>query len=132
MSRPGCAAGNCLPGSESPWFLLALGVVWAVDAVLFGWWGVTVWRERRQTGGIRAAPGRATRRPRHAPTGRAIVSAVSVQEIAKRLDRERREKVVLAQRPSRWVAVIRRVAPSAEGGPDTAPFTPLGLSNEDR
>ncbi|MGH4015136.1 MAG: hypothetical protein ACRDSL_14690, partial [Pseudonocardiaceae bacterium] len=86
----------------------------------------------RQVSGTRAAPRRATRRPRHAPTGRAAVSAVSVQEITKRLDRERRERVMMARRPPRQVAVIRRVAPSAEAGPGTAPFTPWGLPDDDR
>ncbi len=127
----GSAAGDGLLGPDSPWFLAVLGVVWAVDAVLFGLWGVTVWRELRQAGDTRASR-RATRRPQHTPTGRAVVSAVSVREIAKRLDRERRERVVLARHPPRRVAVIRRVAPSAEAGPDTAPFTPLGLSDDDR
>ncbi|MGH3904271.1 MAG: hypothetical protein ACRDTE_08785 [Pseudonocardiaceae bacterium] len=128
----GSAAGDGLLGPDSPWFLAALGVVWAVDAVLFGLWGVTVWRERRQANGARAMPWRGTRRPRHAPIGRAVLSAVSVREITQRLDRERRERVVLARRPPRRVAVIRRVAPSVEAGPDTAPFTPLGLSDDDR
>lgn len=132
MHVSGSAAGDGLLGPDSPWFLAVLGVVWAVDAVLFGLWGVTVWRERRQAGDTRAARRRATRGPRNVPTGRAVLSAVSVQEITQRLDRERRERLVMAWRPPRRVAVIRRVAPSAEAGPDTAPFTPLGLSDDDR
>ncbi|MGH3658632.1 MAG: hypothetical protein ACRDUA_18405 [Micromonosporaceae bacterium] len=101
MSRTGCAAGNCLPGSGSPWFLLVLGAVWAVVVILVGLWGITEWRERRPAGGTRAVP----RRFRQAPTGR---GAVSVQEITQRLDRER---ALRAQRPPRRVVVIRRAAP---------------------
>lgn len=128
----GSAAGEGLLGPDSPWFWSVVGVVFAVDVVLFGWWGVTVWRERRQASGTRAVSRRVARRPRHAPTGRAVVSAVSVQEIARRLDRERRERVVLARCPPRRVTVIRRVAPSADAGPDTAPLNPLGSPHDDR
>ncbi|MGH3905937.1 MAG: hypothetical protein ACRDTE_17415 [Pseudonocardiaceae bacterium] len=127
MSEAGCTAGNCLPGSDSPWLLLVLAVVWATVAVLFGLWGITVWRERErpQTSGTQ----RATRRPRHAPTGRAVRSAVSVHEITQRLDRE---SAAQARHPPRRVAVIHRVAPLPEAGPDTAPFTPSELPDDDQ
>lgn len=132
MSWPGSATREGLLGPDSPWLWPVLGVLWAVDAVLFGWWGLTVWRERRQASGTRAVPGRPTRRPRHAPTGRAVVSAVSVQEITQRLDRERRDRVIMARRPQRRVAVISRGAPPPEARPNTAPFNPLGLPDDDR
>lgn len=121
MSRTGCATGNCLPGSDSPWFLLVLGAVWAVVVILVGLWGVTAWHERRQANGTPAVPRCATRRLRHAPTGREVASAVSVREITQRLDRER---VARARRPPRRVAVISRVAPPPEAGPDTAQRIP--------
>lgn len=120
MSRSGYPTEHYLRGAGSPWALPVLGavwgaVVWGAVAVLVLWWGVTAWRKRRRTAGARKTPRDATRAPRHAATGLAAGPAVSVREIAQRLDREQAAR---ARRPPRRVAVIHREAPP----PDTEPI----------
>ncbi|MGH4014680.1 MAG: hypothetical protein ACRDSL_12300 [Pseudonocardiaceae bacterium] len=67
--------------------------------------------------------------PRHAPTGRAAASAVSVQEITRRLDRERATR---ARRPPRRVTVRPRLVPPPEALPGTAPCTTADERDDDR
>lgn len=119
MPGAGYATEDYLRGPDSPWLLVVVGVVWAAVLVLvLVWgataWGATAWRSHRSSG---LAPGRARdggRRPRHAATGRAAGSAVSVREIAQRLDREAAAR---ARRPQRRVAVIHRKAPPPGAAP---------------
>lgn len=82
MFRPECAAGNCLPGADSAWFLIALGVMWAMVVVLFAVLAARVIAQRRHP--RREA---VSRRPCHA-MGQAPASAVTVAEIQRRLRRE--------------------------------------------
>lgn len=114
MPGAGYATEDYLRGPDSPWLLVVVGMVWAAVLVLVVVWGTTAWRSHR-SGGL--APGRARddgRRARHAATGRAAGSAVSVREIAQRLDREAAAR---ARRPQRRVAVIHRKAPPPDTGP---------------
>ncbi|MGH4026538.1 MAG: hypothetical protein ACRDRV_18335 [Pseudonocardiaceae bacterium] len=113
MSGSGYTTENYLRGSGSPWLLLVLGTLWGAVLVLVVVWGFTAWRGHRKAGSTPAAPRSRTRRPRHAATGRAAGPALSVREIAQRLDREAAAR---ARRPPRRVAVIHRKTP-----PDTRP-----------
>ncbi|HEX2298929.1 MAG TPA: hypothetical protein VHH34_10495, partial [Pseudonocardiaceae bacterium] len=108
MSGPGHTIENQLRGPDTPWLLLVLGTVWSAVLVLVVLWGFTAWLRRRKAGAASVPRRRATRRPRHAATGRAAGPAVSVREIAQRLDREAAAR---ARRPPRRVAVIHRKAP---------------------
>jgi hypothetical protein len=123
-----CAAGNCLPIAEAPWFPIAMAAVWAAVLGLAACWGAVCWREHRQ-----CRP-RAAHRP---PRGPRLRSAVTVQELQRRLTTEAAEAAQLP-RPVRDIEVIhRRVvhrAPPPLGrlaSPDTHPFDPFGPDSED-
>ena len=103
-----CEVGPCLPGAGSPWFLILLGVVWAVVVLLAVAWGVLCWRERR--------PQRSSTRAAHRPVpGPRLRSARSVQEIQRRLATE----VAAAAKPppARNIEVLARAAAQAPPPP---------------
>jgi len=81
LSGLDCEAGNCLPGSDSVWFLVVLIVVWAAVVGLAVMWGVVCWRERQEE--------RTGHRPAHRPErGPQLRLAMSVEEIQHRLATE--------------------------------------------
>lgn len=109
MAGPDCAAGACLPGSNSVWFLVTLAVAWAMVRVLLAALAVRSWRARR--------PDATHRVERASP--QALVSAVTVAEIQHRLRREAARPV----RAPRVVTVLPRASqpplprPRRAGGP---------------